>query len=79
MRLDEANSVKSKANIMVLKAENQEETRLDWLKWVVALVLLLAGLVGNYYYSEVSMPLRMLGWLAISRCCWFCCVKNPKR
>lgn len=50
---------------MVLKAENQGETRLDWLKWLVALILLLAGLVGNYYYSQVSMPLRMLGWLAV--------------
>ncbi len=50
---------------MVLKTENQGETRLDWLKWLVALSLLLAGLVGNHYYSEVSMPLRTLGWLAI--------------
>lgn len=50
---------------MVLKAENQEEGRLDWVKWLVALVLLLAGLIGNHYYSEVSMPLRVVGWLAI--------------
>src|SRR5580658_10043137 len=50
---------------MVLKAENQGEVRLDWLKWLVVAVLLLAGLVGNHYYSEVSMPLRTLAWLAI--------------
>lgn len=48
---------------MVLKAENQEESRLDWLKWLIAIALLLAGLIGNHYYSEVSMPLRMLGWV----------------
>lgn len=50
---------------MVLKAENQGEARLDWLKWLVALALLLAGLVGNHYYSEVSMPLRVLAWLGV--------------
>ena len=50
---------------MILKAENQEDPRLDWLKWLVAIVLLLAGLLGNHYYSAISMPLRMLGWLAI--------------
>src|ERR1700722_98134 len=50
---------------MVLKAENQEESRLDWLKWLIAIALLLAGLIGNHYYSEVSMPLRMLGWVLL--------------
>lgn len=52
---------------MVLKAGNQGqgEMRLDWLKWLVAVVLLLAGLIGNHYYSEISMPLRMVAWLAI--------------
>ena len=50
---------------MVLKAENQGETRLDWLKWLVTLALLLAGLIGNHYYSDVSMPLRMLSWVVI--------------
>ncbi|MBX3708930.1 MAG: preprotein translocase subunit SecE [Gammaproteobacteria bacterium] len=50
---------------MVLKAENQEESRLDWFKWLVALALLLAGLVGNHYYSDASMPLRMLAWVAV--------------
>lgn len=50
---------------MVLKALNQESTGLDWLKWLVAVVLLLAGLIGNHYYSEVSMLVRTLIWLAV--------------
>lgn len=50
---------------MVLKPESQETSRLDWFKWLVAFVLLLAGLIGNHYYSDTSMPLRTLGWLAI--------------
>jgi preprotein translocase subunit SecE len=50
---------------MVLKTENQEERGLDWLKWLIALALLLAGLVGNYYYSDVSMLPRTMAWLAV--------------
>lgn len=50
---------------MALKAENQEETRLDWLKWLVVLALLLAGMVGNHYYSDLSMALRLLIWLGV--------------
>jgi preprotein translocase subunit SecE len=57
--------VKSKANIMVLKEGSQGEMKLDWLKWLLAITLLLAGLIGNHYYSEVSMPIRTLAWMAI--------------
>jgi preprotein translocase subunit SecE len=70
--------VKSKANVMVLKADNQVEARLDWLKWLVALVLLLAALVANQYYSEVSMPLRTLGWLFILAVAGFVASKTQK-
>lgn len=70
--------MKSKANVMVLKAENQGETRLDWLKWLVAFVLLLAGMIGNHYYSEVSMPLRTIGWLAILVIAGFVASKTQK-
>lgn len=52
-------------NIVVLKAENKTETRKDWFKWLISVTLILAGLVGNHYYSEVSMPLRTLGWFVV--------------
>ncbi len=49
---------------MVLKAiEGQRSTTLDWLKWLVAVLLLVAGIVANYYYSYQPWPLRLLGWL----------------
>jgi len=70
--------VKSKANVMVLKAENQGEARIDWLKWLVAIALLLAGLVGNHYYSEVSMPLRTLAWFAVLAVAGFVASKTQK-
>lgn len=57
--------MKSKANVMVLRGDGQGEPKLDWFKWLVALALLLAGLIGNHYYSDVSMPLRMLVWVAV--------------
>jgi len=50
---------------MVLKTDNQEESGLDWLKWLLALALLLAGLIANYYYSELSLLIRTMGWLAV--------------
>jgi len=70
--------VKSKANVMVLKAENRDAMRLDWLKWLLAVTLLLVGLIGNHYYSEVSMPLRMLAWLAMLAAAGFVASKTQK-
>jgi preprotein translocase subunit SecE len=57
--------MKQKARVMVLSGENQEERKLDGLKWCIALVLLLAGLVSNHYYSDVPLLLRLLGWLGV--------------
>jgi preprotein translocase subunit SecE len=51
---------------MVLNRENQEERKLDWLKWLVILILLLAGFVSNHYYSDVPIPLRLLAWLGMA-------------
>ncbi len=50
---------------MVLKVEQQSEVKLDWLKWLVALILLLAGVVANYYYSEISMLWRTPAWFLV--------------
>lgn len=49
---------------MVVKIEGQAK-RLDGLKWLTAFFLLCAGVVGNYYYSEISILLRMLVWLFV--------------
>jgi preprotein translocase subunit SecE len=51
---------------MVSRIENQKnqgESKLDWLKWIVVVVLIVAGLATNYYYSQQPWPLRLLGWL----------------
>jgi len=33
---------------------------LEAVKWLIVAVLLLAAIVGNYYYREVALPLRAL-------------------
>ncbi len=58
-------SSKASNNLVLIKTENPPENRMDWAKWLISLVLVLAGLAGNHYYSEVSMPLRTLGWVAV--------------
>ncbi len=63
---------------MVLKVEEQDENRLDWLKWCIAAALLLAGLIGNHYYSAVSVPLRALGWVILMVAAGFVATKTQK-
>jgi preprotein translocase subunit SecE len=63
---------------MVLKAENQDGIRSDWLKWLIAAVLLLAGLVANYYYSHVSMLLRTAVWVLLLAASLFVASKTKK-
>lgn len=70
--------VKSKANVMILKADGQDDGRLDWVKWSISVALLLAGLIANHYYSEVSMPIRMLAWLALLALSAFVATKTQK-
>jgi preprotein translocase subunit SecE len=50
---------------MVLRSDNQDAPQLDYLKWVVSVALLVAGIVGNYYYSAIPMPIRVAAWFAI--------------
>jgi len=50
---------------MVLRSDNQDAPRLDYLRWAASIALLVAGIVGNYYYSAVSMPIRIGVWLVV--------------
>lgn len=49
--------------MVVSRIETPSETKLDWLKWLVVAVLIVGGLVANYYYSQQPWPLRLLAWL----------------
>lgn len=49
---------------MVLKTvETPHNTKFDWLKWMAAFLLLISGLIANYYYNSQPWALRLLGWL----------------
>ncbi|MCD9468707.1 preprotein translocase subunit SecE [Photobacterium iliopiscarium] len=51
---------------MKANAENQEsESKMDGLKWVVVFALLAAAVVGNYLYSDVSVVLRSSAVVAL--------------
>jgi preprotein translocase subunit SecE len=50
---------------MASKIENQVQTKLDWLKWLVIAVLTVTGLAANYYYSQQPWPLRLIAGLAV--------------
>ena len=51
---------------MALKTvETQENGKLDGLKWVAIILLLIAGIIANYYYNYQPWPLRLLGWIVL--------------
>jgi preprotein translocase subunit SecE len=50
---------------MALNTEKQTNGKLDWLKWLIAIVLIFAGIVANYYYNSQPWPLRLIGWLVL--------------
>ena len=41
------------------------DSRFDWIKWALVGVLVLAGLIINHYYSDISMLLRTAAWLLL--------------
>lgn len=55
----------SKSNIVPLKTDGAVGSKFDLVKWALVFALILAGLVGNHYYSDISMPIRTLGWLSV--------------
>lgn len=63
---------------MILKTENQGESRLDWLKWLTSFALLLAGLIANHYYSQVSMLWRTPAWLLVLALAGFVASRTQK-
>lgn len=46
---------------MISKTENS--IQLDIMKWVAISLLLLAGIIANIHFSNIAMPVRLLGWL----------------
>ena len=50
---------------MVAKTETEVSNKLDTVKLVISLMILLAGIAGFYYYAEESLLYRVLGLVAV--------------
>ena len=50
---------------MNAKAEEQTSS-FDGLKWLVVVIALAAGVVGNWYYAELPLLYRVLGLLGVT-------------
>ena len=46
-----------------MSAEKSVGSVLDWLKWSVVVALLIGGVVGNWYFQEVSLLMRVIALL----------------
>ncbi|MBU3071732.1 preprotein translocase subunit SecE [Aestuariicella sp. G3-2] len=55
-----------------------KEYRLDGLKWLVVVLLVAAGVVGNSYYSDVSVLYRVLALVAGGAVAVFVAVNTAK-
>jgi preprotein translocase subunit SecE len=51
---------------MVSRMENQIDSKLDWLKWLLIAFLIVAGVVANHVYVQQPWPLRLLAWLFLT-------------
>ena len=49
---------------MVARSESEESSKLDILKFIAAIALLIAGVLQFYYFKEESQLYRVLGVLA---------------
>ncbi|MCP5178746.1 MAG: preprotein translocase subunit SecE [Pseudomonadales bacterium] len=45
--------------------EAQKSTALDWLKWLVVAACAGAGVVGNWYFQDHSLLLRVIGLIVV--------------
>lgn len=48
-----------------MTATNVSHSKSDKLQWILISVLVLAGVVANYYFSEIAWALRLAGWIIL--------------
>ena len=56
---------------MVSKTEQSSSSAIDTFKLMTAVLVLIAGVVGFYYFEEESQLLRVLGMLAVAVIAFF--------
>ena len=56
----------------------EKQFHLDWLKWLVVLVLVAGAVYGNWYYSAESVLYRVLALLVVAFAAGFVAAKTEK-
>lgn len=51
---------------------------LDWLKWLVVVALVSAGVIGNWYYQDQSLLYRVLALVVLAGLAAFVAVQTEK-
>ena len=46
--------------------ETDKATRFDAIKWLLVAFLVVAGIGTNYYYHDVALAFRLLGWVIVA-------------
>jgi preprotein translocase subunit SecE len=46
--------------------ESGSTAGLEWLKWLAVILLVVSGVVGNWYFQDQSLLLRVLGLIVIA-------------
>ena len=62
---------------MAVKAEEQI-FRLDWLKWLLVLLLIAAGVFGNSYFGDQPILYRVLALVAVGILCLWVSINTAK-
>ena len=61
-----------------MSAEKSVGNALDWLKWSVVVALLIGGVVGNWYFQEVSLLVRVIALLVAAVLAGFVAVQTER-
>ncbi len=56
----------------------EKETRFDALKWVVVVLLVAAGVLGNAHYAEESLLYRVLALVAVAAVAGYVALQTSK-
>ncbi len=46
--------------------EQQSSAATNTAFWVLGLLLLGAGVIANYFYAHVALPIRLIGWIVLA-------------
>ncbi len=58
--------------------QDNGNTGLDIVKWLAAVVIIAAGLFVNYQFTNIALPIRIIGWIFIAAIALFISAQTAK-